>query len=844
MKRDVAVLLVAFIVTHVLPASTAFARENAAGLQFFENEIRPILVGHCFKCHGGKKQESELRLDSREALMRGGLQGAAVVPGKPDESRLVQAVRRVGELEMPPSKPLDERQVELLAKWVAMGVPFPADAQTAGAAEIRGGEITEKERDFWSFQPLRDPAPPALDDAAFVQNAIDHFVLARLEAANLTMSERADKRTLIRRATYDLTGFPPTPAEVDQFVSDTSPKAFERLIDRLLRSRAYGERWGRHWLDVVRYADTAGENADFPAKEAYRYRNYVIDAFNADKPYDEFIREQLAGDILAESLADGHVTISGKPGLDGYDPSLPALAVFDDKALGKRFRELVTATGYLAVSRRFGHTSRKLKYRLLMIQDTIDNLGQSVLGLSLGCARCHDHKFDPVNKEDYYAYYGIFESTSFAHTGSEGDTAQSLTPLIPLQVARNRKAAFDAEAKRVADEIERLTKLKKKLEEEVAASGTKAIELKRQLEHTVSSLKEITSRQELINRNGPYEVAYGVVEGEAQNSRIHLRGDWRTLGDEVPRRNLEILGGDLLADSAGSGRLLLANWLTRPENPLTPRVMVNRIWQCHFGSGLVPTANDFGVRGERPTHPELLDWLATRFVESGWSIKSMHRLIMASATYQQANRDDHRAMTVDPDVQLLWRFNRRRLSAEELRDSLLHISGDLDRSVGGEHPFPPKSTWKFTQHSPFYAMYETNRRSIYLMQQRMKRHPFLALFDGADSNASTARRTATTVPTQALYLMNDPFVHERSRSLASRLQVLHPDNLDDQIRAAFGLALSRDPHADELVSNREFLVQYVQKLTRTDVASNERESVALSGFVRTLLMRNEFLFVD
>ena len=1068
---------------------SGWAESDETKILFFENEIRPLLAAHCFKCHGAKKQESELALHTGEALRRGGLQGEAIVPGNPDESLLIQSIRRTGDLKMPPEKALAQDQIAVLEKWVALGAPFPAASGDNTSITIRSGEITAHEQAFWSFQPIRDPEPPAIDETSIAHNPIDHFVLARLKETPVKASKPADKRTLIRRATFDLTGLPPTPIEVDEFLGNTSPQAFEQLVARLLRKPAYGERWGRHWLDVVRYADTAGETGDFPVREAYLYRNYVVQAFNIDKPYDAFIREQVAGDILAEQLVAEQIQHDGKPGPEGFDPILSDATIFGNEVLSNRFRELVTATGYLAISRRFGYNAQNHQY--LTIQDTIDTLGQSLLGLSLGCARCHDHKYDPVNKADYYAWYGIFDSTTYAQSGSEGNNRpQDMTPLIPLEVAHNRKAAFDLEVKRVSDELARLSARRIKLEEDLkpyarlfvddspeepgwnpflsdvnarlftdfipnesghegfhvfrpsgrgipmlavntteevirvpgivpakgvcvhpdtndgialawrspltgtvrlrgsvrdihdcgdsirwhldhlATSGFKALadgqpgrngtqmigasaeaaagslelqvrkgdilqlaifmngdlgcdlthidlqidslekepqswnlakdvvgdlheggdgnphsdqygnedtwfffatqenlreawakadvlsdeelthsrehafQLKDELDQTVTTLSKLTTHQQLMNDNGPYQAVYGVVEGEAQNANIHVRGNHLELGDEVPRRNLEILGSELVPLGDQSGRLLLADWLTRKENPLTARVMANRIWQHHFGHGLVRTENDFGVRGQLPTHPELLDWLASRFIESGWSIKAMHQLIMTSATYQQSSRSDGQAMELDREVKLLWKFNRRRLSAEEIRDSLLFVSGDLDPSVGEEHPFPPVSSWNFTQHGPFYGLYETNRRSIYLMQQRLKRHPFLALFDGADPNVSTAKRTLTTVPTQTLFLMNDPFVHDRSRSLANRLLNLYPEDANEQIRAAYRATLLRNPAGDELNSSRDFVGRYAASLEENDPTSDESTIHVLSALVRTLFVRNEFLFVD
>ena len=717
---------------------------------FFENRVRPLLAQECFKCHGPKKQQGSLRLDSRAALLQGGDGGPAVVPGSPATSRLIQAVSQTGDLKMPPKKKLTSAQVAVLARWIQMGAPWPG----ARAAPTRGGTITAAERTFWSFQPVANPAPPAVKDEAWPLSAVDRFLLARLEATGLKPAGMADKRTLLRRATFDLIGLPPTPAEVHAFLADDSPAAFARVVERLLASPHYGERWGRHWLDVVRYADTAGETADFPVPEASLYRDYVIDAFNRDKPYDAFIREQVAGDLLAR------------------------------QAPRQQYAELVTATGFLAISRRFGFDPQN--YQHLTIQDTIDTLGQSVLGLSLGCARCHHHKFDPVTTADYYALYGIFDSTRYAFPGSEEKKRPAdFPPLLPPNEAAARRQAKQ-----------------------------------------------------------PVPVAYAVAEGKAHDARIQKRGEPRLPGESVPRRFLEILGGDALPpQEKGSGRLELAEWLTRPSNPLTARVMVNRIWQHHFGKGLVATENDFGTRGRRPTHPELLDYLAHRFMASGWSVKAMHRLIVLSRAYQLSMGHDARAAQLDPVNELHGRFSRRRLDAEAIRDALLAVGGNLDHSRGTAHPFPPVGRWGFTQHNPFTAVYPTNRRSVYLMTQRIKRHPFLALFDGPDTNASTPRRLNTTVPTQALFLMNDPFVHEQSAGLARRILLARQEDRG-RVEWAFEVALARKPSADETSAALGFLRRYRQLLEGAKVPAGQQQAQAWAAFARTLLTRNEFLFVD
>lgn len=723
------------------------AAPPAGGEEFFESRVRPVLVERCVKCHGPDKASGGLRVDSREALLKGGDTGPAIVPGKTQDSLLVKAIKRLDGVEaMPPDKALHSQAVADLEKWVRTGAVWPA-----GAAPVRA------ER-HWAFEPVRAVKVPQVAGLPpATAQPIDAFLDLKLHEKGLKPASRADKVALIRRATYDLTGLPPTPEEVDAFLADDSPSAWQNLIDRLLASPRYGEKWGRHWLDVVRYADTAGETADFPVPDAWRYRNYVISAFNADMPYNRFIREQVAGDILARSLP----------------PDAPA----------ERYAELITATGYLAIARRFGFDVLHDHY--LTIEDTIDTLGKSVLGLTLGCARCHDHKYEPVSTRDYYALYGIFESTQYPNPGCEKEKRPSA--LVPL-------ASPAASAK------------------------------------VLSTLSGVTGTAAAVRTTAFGPRAYAVWEGQPHDSQLHKRGDPGVRGEVVPRHFLTVLGGHKLPSSAGSGRLELAGWLTDPKNPLTARVMVNRIWQGHFGAGLVATASDFGTRGSPPSHPELLDWLATEFIRQGWSIKAMHRLMMMSEAYQRSSAADDSNLKADAANACLWRFPRRRLVAEEIRDALLAVSGDLDPTPGGSHPFPEPKTWGFSQHNPFSAVYETNRRSVYLMTQRIKRHPFLTLFDGPDPNASTAVRQTTTVPTQALFFMNDPFVHARAESLARKL--LQMPESSDRLDRACRLLYGRPVHERERRVAGRFL------------AAQPNQKEAWASWLRVMFGSNEFIYLD
>jgi mono/diheme cytochrome c family protein len=759
---------------------------------FFENEVRPVLARNCQKCHGAKKQESGLRLDSRAALLKGGESGPAVVPGKPGKGTLLAAVRHEGEVQMPPGGKLTDPQVSALARWVQMGAPWPDGAAPAAG---RRGPINDADRKHWAFRPVVEPPPPAVRDAAWARTPIDRFVLARLEAQNLKPVRPASRRALLRRVTFDLTGLPPTPEETKDFLADDRPGAFDRVVERLLASKAYGERWGRHWLDVARYADTAGDGADYPVREAYKYRNWVIDAFNADKPYDEFLREQIAGDILAAR---------GPPG---------------------RYAGRVVATGFLAVGKRYGYDPGPA-YQYLDFADAIDSVGRSVLGLSLGCARCHDHKFDPVTMEDYYALYGIFQSTKWAFPGGEELKRPANFPALvpPEEVDRREKLRRD-ELARIDAALARLKAGRGALYGNTALAGLR-------------KWRETVASREVV------EVAYGVGEGVPVNARVQKRGEPDKPGAEVPRRFLEVLGGDAVPPGAGSGRRELAEWVSRPNNPLTARVFVNRVWQWHFSSGLVRTPSDFGTRGEPPTHPELLDWLAARFVASGWSVKELHRLILRSAVYQLASDDDPSCLRADPDNRLLWKHGRRPLDAESLRDAMLAVSGRLDRSrPPAGHPFPPVGTWNFTIHAPFHAVYDSDRRSVYLMVQRNRRHPYLALFDAADPNTSVAERLPTTTPTQALYLMNAPFVHAQAEAFARRLLATPGDDAS-RVRAAFEAAHCRAVGDAEAREALAFLDAYRRRLASLGTPAEAREPAAWAALGRVLLTANGFLYVD
>lgn len=639
----------------------------------------------------------------------------------------------------------------------------------------------------WAFQPIREVNPPKID----TPNPIDRFITTRQASANVKALNQADRRVLIRRASFDLIGLPPTPAQIESFLADRKPGAFDRLVNELLGSPRYGERWGRHWLDLARYADTAGENSDYPIPEAYRYRDYVIDSFNADKPYDQFIHEQIAGDILGRQ---------GKP---------------------EDYAERLVATGFLAQAKRFG--TGDLEDMHLIIEDTLDTMGKVVLGVGLSCARCHDHKYDPTSMKDYYGLYAFFQRSSYPYPGGESARVPKyFKPMVHPSIIEPKEKAFLAEHHGEIDRLKKLIKGKK---------DTKANQAK--LDAILSKAPSATA-----------PLAYAVSEGKVKDTYVHKLGNPRSRGDKVSPGIPAFLGGHgLNVPSDGSGRLELARWLTAPDNPLTARVMVNRIWQFHFGQPIVPTPSNFGLQGEPPSHPDLLDWLATQFMANNWSIKDMHRLIMSSQAYQRASDHDAENFAKDSDNSLFWRFDRRRLDAESIRDSMLMLGGNLDLKRPGPHPFPSSKKWRFSAHRQFKAVYPSNHRSVYLMVQRLHPHPFLAIFNGPDTNATTAKRDTSTVPLQALFMSNSTFVEEQSKGLAKSLIDTEPESRK-RIEQAYSRVMARGPNARELQRAEQYLRKYQELLAAEGIGEEQQQLIAWSSYTKTLLTANEFVFVN
>lgn len=810
-----AVAILTFCALHA--AADELPANNAAGAEFFERSIRPILVEKCQSCHGGKKIRGGLALTGRAAILKGGESGPAIVVGKPDASRLIAAIEYRDERKMPPTGKLSDSQILAIRQWVALGAPWP---DTAAAVNATGGPflVSEEQARWWAYQPVRAVTPPEVRDVAAVQSEIDRFVVAALELRSLTqtaigrndvgrvsrpvrtalesrptslfpkaLSAPAEKRTLLRRVTFDLTGLPPTPDEVERFLADRRPDAFAQVVDRLLASPSYGQRWARHWLDVVRYADYHDANpkartASCEPLEAWRFRDWVVDALNRDLPFDQFIIHHIAGDLLPPP-----------PGMEFNADGLVASTFLSNGVWdrGDADKEKIVSD---------------------MVDDQIDTVGKAFMGLTLGCARCHDHKFDPVSQEDYYGLAGIFYSTHvLKELGAKGgEYTLNRTPLAPAAVVAKREQW----EKELADVQKKLADLDKR--KPPAAPDDS---LRRQL---------MTRRDQLEKETPPpIPLAMAAQEGgtpgglfpKIQDVPLHIRGSYTRLGPVIARRLPRFFAGEgQMTNRQASGRMDLARWVASAANPLTARVIVNRIWQHHFGEGLVRTPNNFGKQGAAPTHPELLDWLAATFVEDGWSLKKLHRRMLLSAVYQQSSRASAQASRLDPDDRWLARMSARRLEAEAIRDATLYVAGRLDLAVGG----------------PAADDLTTSRRSLYVQTARWDRGNYAMLFDAANPDTSVEKRTVTTVAPQALFLLNHPFLQEQARHLARRLREQPADDDAARIAYAYRLLLSRDPRPDEVRIGQAFL----GRAGRNDVET------AWTEYAHLLLCSNEFVYVD
>jgi len=938
-------------------------------IEFFEKHIRPVLVKHCYECHSAKAAKAKklrggLLLDTRQGIRKGGDSGPAVVPGKPGQSVILSALKHE-DYEMPPDGKLPKRVIAKFETWIKRGAADPRDGKANKLPANDAGIDFEQARQFWAFQPLVKRKPPDVPGSAKDLSPIDRFIRATLAEDGLPSAPPADKRTLIRRLYFDLIGLPPTPDEIQRVLNDDSPDAIAKLVDRLLASKHFGERWGRHWLDVARYAESSGGGRTLVYKIAWRYRDYVIRSFNRDKPYNEFVREQIAGDLLPwKTIADR--------------------------------RDNLTGTGFLMLGPTNYELQDKELLRMEVVDEQLDTMGRAFLGMTIGCARCHDHKFDPIPNEDYYALAGIFRST---HILTPGNVSGYLKRSLPVDEEHARRlAAYEKKVNPLQDEIGELKERLKRLRRNRSGVTTQRVAraklpgLVRDDDqaklsgdwNTSSSVKPFvengyrySGNQNAkavfslpIKQSGTYEVrisysanpnraamaavtihhaegevtkridqrkrppvnglfkslgrfrfkkgkdarveftsraAHGIViidavqllseedrkqlakkkkqsgtddkleakitaaskrlksleaelnelkkaapppapkvmaaaeHKDAGDYHICIRGNVHKLGEEVPRGFLRVLwdGPPPKIPEGSSGRLQLADWLVSDANPLTPRVYVNRVWHHLFGSGIVRTVDNFGTMGERPSHPELLDWLAVTFKEDGWSTKQLIRRIVLSKTYQQSastastapGADASGSPAVDPENRLLSHQNRRRMDAECIRDCLLAVSGQLDRSIGG-----PSMDEKV--NSEFGYKHRSLRRSVYVPAFRNTIHPLLQVFNVADPNLVTGRRTPSTLPTQALYLMNSPFVMEQSRHAAVRL--LQEDLPDDETRlnVAYTWCLGRSPSPRE----RELALSYLQ--TMIDLDDTDSRQQAWATLFQTLFASIDFRYVE
>jgi len=812
-------------------------------LLFFENEVRPLLAQNCFECHGPEldKVKSGLRMSGRAALLRGGERGPAIVPGAPEDSRLIEAVRWTdADLSMPPDDKLSAEEIETLTRWVGLGAPWPEDGSGEAVAADDDGEAQGPDiaagREWWSFRPVVRPEPPSVAAADRVANPIDAFVLARLEEQGLQPNPRADRATLVRRAFFDLLGLPPTAADVASFVNDELPDAWPRLIDSLLARPEYGERWGRHWLDVVRWAQTDGYERDAEKPFAWRYRDWVIDALNRDMRYDRFVLEQLAGDELPDATA-GSITATGiyRIGVWDSEPDDIEQATFDE------------------------------------LDDQLRVIAEGFMGVTLGCARCHDHKFDPFAQEDYYSTLAFLnnvrryatprfsrDSATLRMLDSSRETVQAweqdrtrriaacseeLKQLMTLGRQRAAQSRRDAQSADVREaqataEDRRTPEQAELIAAAVHAGPPTDRDIMEALSHDegrrVADLKlQIEELHKSFEGNATWALAVQEARGAAPDTHVLIRGRASAPAQSVEPRFVQVLSASdeaarpVLTEAAPNGRssgrrLALAQWIVSPQHPTTARVMVNRIWQHHFGRGLVATPNDFGHTGTPPTHPELLDWLASEFVQRGWSLKAMHRLILTSNTWCMSSRaEDAACLERDPDNTLLWRQSLRRIEAEAVRDSVLAVAGTLSDERGGRGFFPRLSREALAGGSRpgqgWEMQPDTGRepRSVYCFVKRSLLPTLLEVLDYGNTSLPVGARSITTLASQALILLNSEFMGEQAAAFAARVQREAGDDPDAQITRAFELALARTPDEAELGIARDLFRREVADFATT-----------------------------
>ena len=911
--------------------SPLFAAEiSDAELEFFEKKVRPVLVGRCYDCHSAEsKIKGGLRLDSRKGVQAGGDSGVVIIAGKPDQSPLIEAVRYHNrDLQMPPKNRLPAEEIEILERWVMSGAPDPR-IEKSGAPEKVTGLSLEEGRTFWSFQPLANPKIPEVKLNERVKNPIDAFILSELEKKKITPAPPTDKRTLIRRVTQNLIGLPPTPKEIENFLADDSPDAYEKVIERLLASPHYGIRWGRHWLDVARYADSNGLDENLGFGQAWRYRDYVVNSFNADKPFDQFLMEQIAGDLV--------------PGAN---------------------EETRTGTGFLSLGAKVLAEPDLKKLDMDIIDEQLDTMGKVFLGMTFGCVRCHDHKFDPVTQTDYYALAAIFKGTKslsgtktgaikhwFEHSFADEEEKKRIKEVNKQVAAEKKKASSFKSAEitkirttarskavdylvaatqiKITTPLTEITAVAKphdlhprilhhcrmhlefhrddpffkdwhrfasrgevdqirahygslfvEAEEALAAARRKKPKTKTltdpRLEAARSALyhnagflavptvdayafdeKTLEKYHGLLSAARAFEIqapdesaAMGVGDAEKPvlELAVHIRGSHHNLGDPVSREFPAVMRISKVRPvfpANGSGRLQLARWMADSRHPLTARVIVNRIWGWHFGRGLVGTTENFGVKGDRPSHPELLDWLARYFMENGWSIKELHRLILKSNTYRQdsVHPKAETFSLVDAENHLLWRANLQRLEAEQIRDSILAVSGRLDPGIGGKTLPLRNRQFVFNHTSEDHTKYDSLRRAIYLPVIRNNIYSLFEQFDYPDPTMPTGSRSSTVIAPQALVMLNYDLVMDSAEAMAEMLIEKYPDP-SDRISEAYLLSLGRKPTTRETERVQRFLEETLSRnLTDSASIAPGEEFRVLALFCQGLMAGNEFLYI-
>ncbi len=798
-------------------------------IEFFETQVKPVLVEKCFRCHNAKEMNGSLKLTSRQGILAGGDSGAAVDLESPDDSLLLSAID-YDDLEMPPTGKLPEAQIKAITQWVKLGMPW-----TVGEEEIevevghKVPEVNETTKAWWSYQPVKRVESPAVKNQAWVSNEVDRFILAKLEGAGLSPNPEAEKHDLVRRVYYDLLGLPPTSQQVADYVDSVDPDAYSKLIDQLLQSPHYGEKWGRHWLDLVRYAETNSFERDGDKPFVWKYRDYVIRSFNQDKPYDQFVLEQLAGDELEQPTVET-MTATGFYRLGQWDdePADPELARFDD------------------------------------MDDILRTTSEGLLGMTVGCARCHDHKIDPIPQADYYKFLAAFGNVQRFGVRSHESVLSSSVHVFDYPVAEETIKRHKAEMERVETDLNVIVEKVKvdfqSVEHEEWQYQENQLRLVRMRKDGVLNDDEVKrfeglfKRRDHLRNNPPKneEQVLCVKEagGTPRDMFVMVRGNAHVTGDKVQLGFPSVLSPPepvvkRSENSTSTGnRLALAKWIVSKDNPLTARVLVNRIWQGHFDRGIVRTSSDFGFQGSLPTHPELLDWLASQLMDNGWKIKALHKQIMLSSAYKMSSDLSPVAYDADPANDLFWRTNLRRLTAEEVRDSILAVTGRLNLTkMFGPSIFPimpkevlagqsqPGSGWGNSSQE------DRDRRSVYIKTKRSLVLPILQNFDVAETDFSCAVRFNTTQPTQALGMLNSEFTNIQAGRMAKNiLETVDQSDTNAQVKEVLQRVTQRNAKAEEISRGAEF----IQRL-RAQEGFDQHQ--ALSKFCLLGLNLNEFIYL-